>query len=132
MGKRLWGKEILIGLVSKKYSIKKLIMKAGFKGGLQYHRKKDECGYLLSGKLLIRYDDGSGSLNNKILKAGDCFHLPPGFVHQEEALTDCEIIEISTPHFNDRVRVEKNMELNVKKAFQQQTIQKLLKNNLRT
>ena len=107
MGKRLWGKEILIGLVSKKYSIKKLIMKAGFKGGLQYHRKKDECGYLLSGKLLIRYDDGSGSLNNKILKAGDCFHLPPGFVHQEEALTDCEIIEISTPHFNDRVRVEK-------------------------
>ena len=40
MGKRLWGKEILIGLVSKKYSIKKLIMKAGFKGGLQYHRKK--------------------------------------------------------------------------------------------
>ncbi len=107
MGKRLWGKEILIGLVSKKYSIKKLIMKAGFKGGLQYHRKKDECGYLLSGKLLIRYDDGSGSLNNKILKAGDCFHLPPGFIHQEEALTDCEIIEISTPHFNDRVRVEK-------------------------
>ena len=46
-------------------------------------------------------------MNNKILKAGDCFHLPPGFVHQEEALTDCEIIEISTPHFNDRVRVEK-------------------------
>ena len=33
--KRLWGKEILIGLVSKKYSIKKLIMKAGFKGGPQ-------------------------------------------------------------------------------------------------
>ena len=31
MGKRLWGKEILIGLVSKKYSIKKLIMKADLK-----------------------------------------------------------------------------------------------------
>ena len=28
-------------------------------------------------------------------------------IHQEEALTDCEIIEISAPHFNDRVRVEK-------------------------
>ena len=65
-------------------------------------------------------------MNNKILKAGDCFHLPPGFVHQEEALTDCEIIEISTPHFNDRVRVEKNMELNVKKAFQQQTILEII------
>ena len=38
--KRLWGKEILIGLVSKKYSIKKLIMKAGFKGGPQYSQEK--------------------------------------------------------------------------------------------
>ena len=28
-------------------------------------------------------------------------------VHQEEALTDCLIIEASTPHYNDRVRVEK-------------------------
>ena len=31
------------------------------------------------------------------------FHL---YQYQEEALTDCEIIEASTPHFNDRVRVE--------------------------
>ena len=37
--KRLWGKEILIGLVSKKYSIKKLIM-TGFKGGLQAPQEK--------------------------------------------------------------------------------------------
>ncbi len=51
MGKRLWGKEILIGLVSKKYSIKKLIMKAGFKGGLQYHEKKDEMWASTFGKL---------------------------------------------------------------------------------
>ena len=29
-------------------------------------------------------------------------------MHQEEALTDCIIIEASTPHFNDRVRSEKD------------------------
>ena len=33
-------------------------------------------------------------------------HFYPGLVHQEEALTDCVLIEASTPHFNDRVRVE--------------------------
>ena len=43
----------------------------------------------------------------KILKPGASFHFPPGAVHQEEALTDCVIIEASSPHFNDRVRVEK-------------------------
>lgn len=36
------------------------------------------------------------------------FHFPPGAVHQEEAVTDCVIIEASTPHFNDRVRVEES------------------------
>ena len=105
--KRNWGSEILLAVVSKKYSLKKLIMKAGTKGGLQYHHKKNECGYILSGKLLVRFDDGSGSLNEKILVNGDSFQFPPGAVHQEEALTDCEIIEVSTPFFNDRVRVEK-------------------------
>ena len=46
------------------------------------------------------------NLSNKILKAGDVFHFPPGAVHQEEALTNCQIIEASSPHFNDRVRVD--------------------------
>ena len=45
-------------------------------------------------------------MKEKILKPGTSFHFPPGAVHQEEALTDCIIIEASSPHFNDRVRVE--------------------------
>ena len=69
--------------------------------------KKNECGFLVSGKLLVRYDNGKGKLVKKILKQGDCFHFPPYFVHQGKTITDCEIIEVSTPHFNDRVRVEK-------------------------
>ena len=43
----------------------------------------------------------------KIINAGKSFHFPPGAVHQEIALSNCTIIEASTPHFNDRVRVEK-------------------------
>ncbi len=84
-----------------------MFIKKGSKGGLQFHRRKNECGYLLKGKLIIRYDNGNGKLKQKILRPGSSFHFPPGSVHQEEALTNCEIIEASTPHFNDRVRVEK-------------------------
>ena len=106
VGPRDWGEETLLALVSGKYSLKKLTLKAGCKGGLQYHHVKDECGYLVSGELRIRYDEGNGVLSERLLSSGDTFHFPPGAVHQEEAITDCEIIEVSTPHFNDRVRVE--------------------------
>ena len=106
MGKRDWGTETLLAVVPKKFSLKKLFLKAGFKGGLQYHHKKNECGYLISGKLIIRFDDGDGKLKEKVISSGECFHFPTGAVHQEEAVTDCVIIEVSTPFYNDRVRVE--------------------------
>lgn len=107
LGKRQWGSEILLVLIPKILTLKLLKIKKGKQGGLQYHHKKNECGYILSGRLIVRFDKGHGKLNKKILKAGDVFHFPPGSVHQEEALTECQIIEASTPHFNDRVRVEK-------------------------
>jgi mannose-6-phosphate isomerase len=106
VGKRPWGEELLVALIPKKISLKILKIKKGMKGGIQYHHKKNECGYLISGTLIIRYDNGSGKLSQKTLKAGGSFHFPPGSIHQEEALTDCTIIEASTPHFNDRVRVD--------------------------
>jgi mannose-6-phosphate isomerase-like protein (cupin superfamily) len=108
VGKRDWGQEYLLVLIPKILSLKKIFIKKGKKGGLQYHHKKNECGYLVNGKLLIRFDNGKKKLISKIIKKGECFHFPPGAVHQEEALTNCTIIEASTPHFNDRVRVEDN------------------------
>jgi mannose-6-phosphate isomerase-like protein (cupin superfamily) len=88
--------------------VKRLKIKAGNKGGLQYHRLKDEVAVIISGQMLIRYDLGDKVLRERILKAGEVVHFPPGLVHQEEAITDCEIIEASSPHFNDRVRVEES------------------------
>jgi mannose-6-phosphate isomerase len=111
LGERNWGEEILLNLISKKLTLKILKMKKGKMGGLQYHRKKNECGHVLSGILLIKYDNGKGKLVERICKRGDNFHFPPFAVHQEKALTDCTIIEASTPYFNDRVRVEKKYNL---------------------
>ena len=105
--KRIWGEEILLALIPKVLSLKILKMKKGSKGNLQYHHKKNECGYILSGKLKFTYQLKTGTLRSKILSKGDCFHIPPGAIHQEYAVTACQIIEASTPHFNDRVRVEK-------------------------
>jgi len=107
LGRRVWGKEKLLAIIPKVLSLKLLEIKKGKKGNLQYHHKKNECGYLISGNLIVRYDNGKGKLTKKILRPGDCFHFPPGSVHQEEAISNCKILEASSPHFNDRVRVEK-------------------------
>tara|TARA_B100000035_G_C20943410_1_gene528594 strand:+ start:418 stop:852 length:435 start_codon:yes stop_codon:yes gene_type:complete len=117
VGKRDWGKEELLALIPKKISLKKIFIKKGKKGGLQYHHKKNECGILISGKLKVTYDNGKGKLISKILNKNSTFHFPPGAIHQEEALTNCLIIEASTPHFNDRVRVEKHYGLKESKGL---------------
>lgn len=106
VGPREWGEETLLVLANGKYTMKKLFIKAGKRGGLQYHRKKDEASYVISGKMIVRYENEEGNLIDKEVGPGDWFHFPNGCIHQEIAITDVVRIEVSTPHFNDRVRVE--------------------------
>ena len=103
---RDWGYEELLVTSSKKYTLKKLFIKKGMKGGLQYHRLKDEAVYILEGKMIVRFEDKNGSITNKTLLPGDFVHFPNLSIHQEEALEDTFLIECSTPHSNDRVRVD--------------------------
>ena len=56
------------------------------------------------------------SLETIILNEGDTFRFPPKLIHQEEALTDVVIIECTTPHLNDRVRVEKQFGLEIEEG----------------
>lgn len=107
LGERVWGEEISIYNCPSRYTFKILKINAGCKGGLQFHRMKDEVTYIVSGTLIIRYDleDGEG-LKEKVLKAGQWVRFPTGMVHQEEAVTDVIRIEASSPFLNDRVRVE--------------------------
>jgi quercetin dioxygenase-like cupin family protein len=106
VGPRDWGTEMLLLHAPHKYTMKMITMAKGAKGGLQYHRIKDEGGLMISGSMEIRYDDGHGELISRVVGRGDVFHFPAGSVHQGIAHTDCCYIEVSTPIFNDRVHVE--------------------------
>ena len=107
---RPWGTETTI-VRTADYSGKVLRYKAGCAGGLQYHVLKDETFLLLEGECIVRYDRGDHMspprLRSEVMHPGDAFRFPPLSVHQVEAITDCMGIEFSTPHENDRVRVEK-------------------------
>lgn len=111
IGNRDWGSENLLCLVSGAFMMKELVVRAGCKGGLQYHRLKNECAVLVEGEMIIRYSHDGLTLQEKTIGPGDVVHFPPGTVHQEEAITDCRLIECSTPHFNDRVRMENEFKL---------------------
>jgi mannose-6-phosphate isomerase len=103
---RDWGAEIIVGETDT-YLGKVLVMNPGTRGGLQYHVDKDETFFLYEGRALVRSDDGHGQLNVIMMLPGQAFHIPPGAVHQVEAIERCVFFESSTPHHNDRVRCEK-------------------------
>ena len=105
LGPRDWGKEELIAEGST-YIAKKLTMKHGTAGGLQYHERKEESFLLVEGKALVEYDDGMGGLASLYLLPGMMVHVPIGAPHRVTALADCVFYEWSNPVFNDRVRVE--------------------------
>ncbi|MGI9076304.1 MAG: cupin domain-containing protein [Gemmatimonadaceae bacterium] len=98
-----WGHEI-IWAHTDLYVGKILHIKAGHALSVQYHNRKDETIYVLSGELIYRVEQ-DGVLNDVSLKAGEAFRNTPNTVHQLEAVTDCDVLEASTPDLDDVVRL---------------------------
>jgi quercetin dioxygenase-like cupin family protein len=97
-----WGYEDWI--VNKpEYCGKLLFFQEGKKCSFHYHKLKDETFYLQSGELIVRYSDGDdlGKAEEITLKKGDSFYVYPGLRHQMEALSDSELFEFSTQHFDE-------------------------------
>jgi mannose-6-phosphate isomerase len=105
LGPRTWGREIVIAQ-QPGYLGKVLLMHAGEAGGLQYHVDKIETFYLHVGEALVDYDNGDGQLTRLAMREGMSVHVPAGAPHRVTAVLDCVFFEVSTPHFDDRVRVE--------------------------
>ena len=100
-----WGHET-IWAQTKRYVGKILHINAGHELSVQYHNRKDETVYLLSGDIVYRVQrDGDDVLDDVHLKVGESFRITPGTIHQMIALTDCEVLEVSTPEVDDIVRL---------------------------
>lgn len=98
-----WGHEV-IWAHTPLYVGKILHIKAGQALSVQYHNQKDETIHLLRGEMIYRVGDGD-TLREVTLVAGESFRNEPGMVHQMEAVTDCDVLEASTPHLDDVVRL---------------------------
>jgi mannose-6-phosphate isomerase len=98
-----WGHES-IWAHTDRYVGKILHIKAGHALSVQYHNAKDETVHLLAGELVYRVQMGE-ALEDMHLKAGESFRITPHTIHQMEAVTDCDVLEVSTPELDDVVRL---------------------------
>ena len=99
-----WGHET-IWAQSDRYVGKILHINAGQELSVQYHTKKDETVHLLSGEIVYRVQRDADLLEDVQLKLGESFRITPGTIHQIVALTDCDVLEVSTPELDDVVRL---------------------------
>jgi mannose-6-phosphate isomerase len=101
-----WGWE-LIWAVADDYVGKVLFVKAGESLSLQFHNEKDESWYVQGGRAKLELGDvGQSLLNTEVIAEGASFRFRPGTVHRVTALEDTTILEVSTPHLDDVVRLE--------------------------
>jgi len=101
-----WGWE-LIWAVADDYVGKVLFVKAGESLSLQFHREKDESWLVQSGRAKLELGAvGERALKEEVVAAGAAFRYTPGTVHRVTALADTTILEVSTPHLDDVVRLE--------------------------
>jgi mannose-6-phosphate isomerase len=101
-----WGHELIWALTDD-YCGKVLFVRAGHSLSLQFHREKDEAWYVQSGRAKLELGEaGQATLAEEIVSAGASFRLPPGTVHRITALEDTTVLEVSTPHLDDVVRLD--------------------------
>jgi mannose-6-phosphate isomerase len=100
-----WGWELLWA-EAEAYVGKLLFVRAGQALSLQYHEVKDEAWLVQEGRALLELGEVGGELQTVEISAGDAFHYRPGTVHRVTAIEDTLIVEVSTPHLDDVVRLE--------------------------
>ena len=103
-----WGHELIIHN-DEEYCGKILVFYEGAKFSMHYHIKKKETWYVNQGIFLFNWiDTDTAERHTQKLKKGDIVTISRGMPHQLEAITNGEIFEISTQHFDtDSYRVEK-------------------------
>jgi mannose-6-phosphate isomerase len=100
-----WGHE-LIWAETDLYVGKLLHVKGGQSLSLQYHEHKDETIHLLRGEMVFLAGPSVEELTPVELLQGQSYRLEPGTVHRMQAITDVDILEASTPHLDDVVRLQ--------------------------
>lgn len=101
-----WGFEIHWTPDNLPYMGKILHINAGSRLSLQLHDIKQESWVLFSGTAKVVWEDSSGSLVETELLPGQGYTCALGQKHRLVGVTDCEVLEVSTPELGTTWRLE--------------------------
>jgi mannose-6-phosphate isomerase-like protein (cupin superfamily) len=100
-----WGWE-LVWAEADDYVGKLLFVRAGESLSLQYHEAKDESWLVQEGRARLELGDVGDELEVLEIAPGDAFRFRPRTVHRVTAIEDTTVVEVSTSHPTDVVRLE--------------------------
>lgn len=101
-----WGFELHWTPTDLPYAGKLLHINAGARLSLQLHDQKRESWFLLHGRVKVVWQDTTGTLVETELTMGVGYTCSLGQQHRLIGITDCEIIEVSTPEIGTTWRLE--------------------------
>jgi quercetin dioxygenase-like cupin family protein len=99
-----WGHEV-VWAETARYVGKILHIRAGHRLSRQYHRVKEETLYVQAGEMDLEVGPAEAKETRR-MGPGDVFHVAPGTIHRMIAVTDTDVLEVSTPELDDVVRLE--------------------------
>ncbi|MBI2613920.1 MAG: cupin [Candidatus Levybacteria bacterium] len=101
-----WGYELHWVAENLPYMGKIEHVNAGARLSLQIHDQKRESFFLMSGRGKIIWDNNKGELVETEMEKGKGYTCATGQRHRLVGITDCDIIEVSTPEMGTTYRLE--------------------------
>jgi mannose-6-phosphate isomerase len=101
-----WGYELIFTTEDSAYTLKQMHIDAGKRMSLQIHDKKTETYTLLKGKATLLIENSAGELVEVELTSDKGYTTKVGQRHRLIGVTDCDILEASTPEVGTTVRLE--------------------------
>lgn len=101
-----WGYEIHWVPEGMPYMGKILHIDAGKRLSLQIHDIKQESYWLLNGECDLVIENSQGEMETIHMQKGVSYSTVVGQKHRHQAVTDCDIMEVSTPESGTTWRLE--------------------------
>lgn len=101
-----WGHEIHWVPEGVPYMGKILHIDAGKRLSLQVHEIKQESYWLLNGECDLVIENTKGEMETIHMQKGVGYITTPGQKHRHQAVTECDIMEVSTPEAGTTLRLD--------------------------
>lgn len=101
-----WGYELHFVPEGLPYMGKKIHIDGGKRLSLQTHDQKQESWFLLNGQAKVVWENQAGELIETELEKDKGYTCAVGQKHRLVGITDCDVLEVSTPELGTTYRIE--------------------------